>query len=229
VLQMMLEENVEQYAGPCGKHNTPERTGYRHGIEDTTVVMDGQKVRVKRPRVHAADGSGKLPLETLNQFQNEDPLNKKILAKLLNGVCIRKYERTLDMETTDVIGTSKSSVSCRFIDGMETLTEEFFNRKIEGEYPAIMIDGTKIGEMTVIAAMGLDNECKKHILGITGGGTENSESVKNLLSDLIEKGLDANSYINSTRIYYDLIIQFYNKLSIVMKNIIYFVLYYCFL
>ena len=50
VLQMMLEENVEQYARPRGKHNTPERTGYRHGIEDTTVVMGGQKVRVKRPR-----------------------------------------------------------------------------------------------------------------------------------------------------------------------------------
>ena len=43
VLQMMLEENVEQYAGPRGKHNTPERTGYRHGIEDT-----GTASRIRR-------------------------------------------------------------------------------------------------------------------------------------------------------------------------------------
>ena len=193
VLQMMLEENVEQYAGPRGKHNTPERTGYRHGIEDTTVVMGGQKVRVKRPRVRAADGSGELPLESLSQFQNEDPLNKSILAKLLNGVSTRKYERTLDMETTDTVGTSKSSVSRRFIDGMDTIMEEFFNRKIKGDYPVIMIDGTEIGKMTIIAAMGIDNNGKKFILGITGGGTENSEAVKGLFSDLIERGLDANA------------------------------------
>ena len=193
VLQMMLEENVEQYAGPRGKHNTPERTGYRHGIEDTTVVMGGQKVRVKRPRIRATDGSGELPLESLSQFQKEDPLNKSILAKLLNGVSTRKYERTLDMETTDTVGTSKSSVSRRFIDGMDTIMDEFFNRKIKGDYPVIMIDGTEIGKMTIIAAMGIDNNGKKFILGITGGGTENSEAVKGLFSDLIERGLDANA------------------------------------
>ena len=193
VLQMMLEENVEQYAGPRGKHGTPERTGYRHGIEDTTVVLGGQKVRVKRPRVRAVDGSGELPLESLSQFQKEDPLNKAILAKLLNGVSTRKYERTLDIETAEAVGTSKSSVSRRFIGGMETVMEEFFNRKIKGDYPVIMIDGTEIGEMTIIAAMGIDNSGKKYILGITGGGTENSEAVKGLLSDLIERGLDANA------------------------------------
>ena len=160
VLQMMPEENVQQYAGPRGKHKTPERTGYRHGIEDTTVVMGGQKVRVKRPRVRAADDSGELPPESLSQFQNEDPLDKSILARLLNGVSTRKYERTPDMETTDTAGTGKSSVSRRFIDGMDTIMEEFFNRKIKGDYPVIMIDGTEIGKMTVIAAMGIDHNGK---------------------------------------------------------------------
>ena len=33
VMRMMFEEDVEQYAGPKGKHRTEGRTGYRHGTE----------------------------------------------------------------------------------------------------------------------------------------------------------------------------------------------------
>ncbi len=65
VMRMMLEEDVKEYTGPKGKHKTPSRTGYRHGSDKTTVVMGGTKVRVYRPRVRATDGSGELPLETL--------------------------------------------------------------------------------------------------------------------------------------------------------------------
>ena len=90
---MMLEEDVEQYAGPKGKHNYAERSGYRHGTENTTVVMGGKKIRVDRPRVRAVDGSGELPLETLALFQTEDQLNKAVIAKLLSGVSTRKYRQ----------------------------------------------------------------------------------------------------------------------------------------
>ena len=74
VMRMMFEEDVEQHAGPKGEHKTEGRTGYRHGTEKTTVVMGGKKIRADRPRARAIDGSGELPLETLNAFQSEDPL-----------------------------------------------------------------------------------------------------------------------------------------------------------
>lgn len=121
VMRMMLEEDVEQYAGPKGKHNKNERIGYRHGTEKTTVVMGGKKVRVDRPRARAVDGSSELPLETLHLFQTEDPLNKAIMH----------------------------------------------------------------GKMTILAAMGIDDDGKKRILGIAEGGSENSTVVKALLEDLI--------------------------------------------
>lgn len=47
--------------------------------------MGGKKIRVDRPRVRATGGGRELPLETLKTFQNEDPLNKAIMAKLLSG------------------------------------------------------------------------------------------------------------------------------------------------
>ncbi len=174
VMRMMLEEDVEQYAGPKGKHNKNERIGYRHGTEKTTVVMGGKKVRVDRPRARAVDGSSELPLETLHLFQTEDPLNKAIMAKLLSGVSTRKYIRTVDGDNTDAICTSKSEVSRRFIEGIDTLMQEFFKRPIDQDYPVMMIDGLELGKMTILAAMGINDDGKKRILGIAEGGSENS-------------------------------------------------------
>jgi putative transposase len=191
VMRIMLEEDVTQYAGPKGKHKSEERTGYRHGTDKTTVVMGGKKVRVDRPRVRATDGSGELPLETLGLFQSEDPLNKAIMAKLLSGVSTRKYARTVEGDTADAVCTSKSEVSRRFIEGMDTLMNEFFSRKLDQDYPVMMIDGLELGKMTILAAMGIDSDGKKRILGIAEGGSENSTVVKNLIEDLINRGLDA--------------------------------------
>lgn len=52
-----------------------------------------------------------------------------------------------------------------------------------------MMDGLALGKMTVIAALGIDSNGKKRILGLIEGGSENSELVKRLLMDPIERGL----------------------------------------
>ena len=120
VMRMMLEEDVTQYADSKGKHKTEGRTGYRHVSDKTTVVMGGKKVRVTARGSRATDGSGELPLETLSVFQSEDPLNKAIMSKLVSGVSTRKYARTVDGDAADAICTSKSEVSRRFIEGMDS-------------------------------------------------------------------------------------------------------------
>lgn len=189
VMRMMLEEDVTHYAGPKGKHKTAGRTGYRHGTEKTTVVLGGKKVRVDRPRVRALDG-GELLLETLEWFQNEDPLNQAILTQLLAGVSTRKYGRIVEGGADDAVCASKSEVSRRFIAGMATQMQEFFHRKLDQDYPVIMMDGLEMGKMMVLAAMGIDNDGRKRILGITAGGSENSIVVKGLLQDLMDRGLE---------------------------------------
>jgi putative transposase len=188
VMRLMLEEDVTQYAGPKGKHGTAGRTGYRHGTEKTTVVLGGEKVRVDRPRVRGL-GGGELPLETLGLFQNEDPLNQAILTKLLAGISTRKYAHTTEGGADDSVCASKSEVSRRFIGGMDSKMQEFFTRKLCQDYPVMMIDGLELGKMTILAAMGIDSDGKKHVLGIAEGGSENSIVVKGLLEDLIGRGL----------------------------------------
>lgn len=188
VLRQMLDADVEALAGAKGTHN-PDRSAYRHGTESTRVVMGGQKVSAQRPRVRSKDGA-ELPLPTLNLFQNEDPLNRALLSRLLSGVSTRKYARTVDEPIEDASCVSKSEVSRRFAKAMEERMDELFKRRIEGSYPILMMDGLALGKMTIVAAMGIDWEGRKRILGLIEGGSENNEVVKALLADLIERGLD---------------------------------------
>ena len=63
--------------------------------------------------------------------------------------------------------------------------EEFFSRRIDGDYPIMMLDGMAVGKMTVIAAMGIGRDGRKRMLGFSAGGTENQTAVKELLTDLL--------------------------------------------
>jgi len=190
VLRQLMEEEVTELVGKKGKHQK-NRKGYRHGTEKTKVVLGAQKVSTTRPRVRSNEG-GEFPLETLQWFQREDSLNQAVLARLLSGVSCRKYEQTLDTDTASnpTSCTSKSEISRRFITGMQTAMDEFFGRRLDGSYPAVMIDGMCFGKMTIVAAMGIRAGGDKQILGLIEGGSENTEVVKTLLSDLLERGLD---------------------------------------
>jgi transposase-like protein len=185
-MRQIFEYEVEQFAGSKGKHDK-ERSAYRHGSDDTKVVLGGAKVSAKSPRVRTKGGA-EIPLKTLAVFQNEDQMNNDVLAMLLAGVSSRKYGRTVG--TGADACTSKSDVSRRFIAAMRGKMEEFFGRRIEGRYPAIMIDGMGFGKITVVAAMGIGSDGRKRMLGVIEGGSENSEVVKALLADLVERGLD---------------------------------------
>ena len=70
------------------------------------------------------------------------------------------------------------------------MMEEFFTRPLCDDYPVIMMDGLELGKMTILAAMGIDRDGRKHMLGIIEGGSENTEVAKGLLADLTGRGLD---------------------------------------
>ena len=186
VIRQMLEEDATALAGKRGKHQK-DRVTYRHGYEQTKVVCGGEKVSTSRPRVRTKEGV-ELSLPTLSAFQDEDPLNRAILTRLLAGVSTRKYARTEEEAEGGCV--SKSEVSRRFGAGMKAAMEAFFSRRLEEDYAAIMLDGMGFDKITIVAAMGITKGGEKKMLGLAEGGSENSEVVKLLLADLINRGLE---------------------------------------
>ena len=54
----------------------------------------------------------------------------------------------------------------------------------------IYLDGIQMGSHHVLAAVGVDSDGKKHVLGVREGASENAEVTSALLEDLVERGLD---------------------------------------
>jgi len=114
---------------------------------------------------------------------------------MLLGVSSRCYVRSLEPlpEAIEVHGVSKRAVSERFVVGAAKKLAELMRRKLHGrKLIAVMIDGVRFADHVVLAAIGIDINGKKHVLGLREGATENAVVCKALLADLIERGLPTN-------------------------------------
>ena len=64
-------------------------------------------------------------------------------------------------------------------------------RPVPKDLLVLMIDGKFLGGHCVVAAIGVDLQGKKHVLGLWQGATENATVVKGLLEDLVSRGLES--------------------------------------
>lgn len=192
VLMAMLEDDRIALCGP--KHSQlEERKNHRYGYDTGPLVLGGRKVAVRKPRVRSIDGDEEIELPTWRQFTDEDPLTDRALEQMLVGVTTRKYERSLEPlpEGLESQGTSRSSVSRRFVARTSAQVDAFLAQSVKDEdYPVVMIDGTGFGDHLMLVAMGIDSKGEKHVLGVREGTTESEGVCRSLLQDLIERGLD---------------------------------------
>ena len=88
------------------------------------------------------------------------------------------------------MGVSKSSVSRQIIEASEAEVETLLSRRFdELNLVVIYIDGMVVGDHTMIGAVGVDTEGHKHVIAIREGATENTTVVKELLEDLVGRGV----------------------------------------
>ena len=96
----------------------------------------------------------------------------------------------------EVRGAGKSAVSERFVVGTRRGLAELMRRDLNRlALVALMIDGVHFAEHVVLAAVGIESNGHKRVLGLREGATENAAACKALLADLIERGLDSNRAI----------------------------------
>lgn len=93
----------------------------------------------------------------------------------------------------ETVGVRKSNVSREFIEDSEQRMKEFTERRFdEKDILIVYIDGIRFSEFHVIAAVGVDSEGVKHVLGLAEGATENDTVVKDLLEDIVARGVEQN-------------------------------------
>jgi putative transposase len=163
----------------------------RHGKQSGVVPLQDRKVRVERPRLRHRDGGpgAEVSIPAYESMQRDKTLSKKILDTLMRGVSTRNYKEILP-EACEAVGVSKSSVSREFIEASEQAYQALLERRWDQvDLLAIYIDGIVIGDHNVIAAIGIDANGYKHVLGLSEGATENATVVRSLLTRLVEHGI----------------------------------------
>ena len=193
VLAAMMEADR---VGLCGPKGVPDadRRAVRAGSTRSAVVLGGQRIGVKRPRARGVD-AGELELPSFAWANDTDPLNAATMAAIAAGVSMRRYASTQEElpPPEQALSVSKSATSRRFV----ALSEEQLLQWLSGplgtlDLPVVMIDGIHFRDRVILVVLGIDAQGNKHVLGLREGSTESTRVVRSLLSDLIERGLDAD-------------------------------------
>lgn len=163
-----------------------------HGTQQGRVTLSDRKLRVKRPRLRRRGKrkGGEIPVPAYEAMQSNTGVGERMLEILMCGVSTRNYARVIP-EMAETAGVSKSSVSREFIEASEAELKALCERRFDDvDILIVYIDGIVLGGYHVIAAVGVDIEGRKHILGLADGATENATVAKGLLENLVERGVN---------------------------------------
>ena len=181
LLAMMEADRVDL----CGAKGVPDadRRATRGGHTAGAVVLGGQRIGIQRPRARSLD-HGELPLPSYAWAAGRDPLDAATLGAIAAGVSTRRYAGTLEPlpPTQAARSVSKSAVSRRFVALSQQQLSQWLSRSLAGiDLPVVMVDGIHFHDRVILVALGID-----------ALGNKSTRVVRALLSELVERGLDAD-------------------------------------
>jgi putative transposase len=189
-IEAVLTLSAQQTAGP--KHPgkaAGDITWY--GRQKATIPLAERKLRVDKPRLRRkGKGSDKeVPIPAYEAMLENAPLGRRMLEILMKGISTRHYHQVLPA-MTETVGVSKSAVSRQGIEASEQTLKDLCERRFDDQDILIVyLDGIRFGQIHVIVALGVDREGHKHVLGLREGSSENATVVKDLLTDVVARGL----------------------------------------
>lgn len=189
IIRAVIEDEVQRRVGP--RYQPAGEAGcVRWGQQPGYVVFGGQKVSVERPRVRTRAGR-EVALKNYQRLQHDGRRQRAVREGIVAGLSTRNYHRAVE-SVLDGYGIEKSSVSRTFVQASAAQLKRLCERKLDGlDLGALLIDGIHLGKQVLVVALGLETSGKKHVLGLWQGATENTAVVKDLLEDLVARGLSA--------------------------------------
>ena len=169
-IEAVLEMSAEGVAGvkQAGRSRAEDDTVW-YGRQGGMVYLSDRKVRVERPRLRrrGAGEGGEVEVPAYAAMRRPGAVADRMLEVLMAGV------------------------SRETVEASERVLKELMERRLDAwDLLVIYLDGIQMGSHHVLAAVGVDSDGKKHVLGVREGASENAEVTSALLEDLVERGLD---------------------------------------
>jgi putative transposase len=188
IIGTILENEVTRRVGPPHRPS-PASSALRWGRQPGYVVFGGRKVAVERPRVRTREGQ-EVELDSYARLQHDGRRQRAVREGIVAGLTSRNYHRAV-ASVLEGYGIEKSSVSREFVQASAAQLKKLCEKKLaELDLVAILIDGIHLGKQVLVVALGIEISGGKHVLGLWQGATENTTVVKELLEDLVARGLD---------------------------------------
>jgi transposase-like protein len=200
-LNTLLEEEADRVCGAKRYQRSEERADTRAGHYKRKLLTKAGEVELEVPRLR------KLPLETaiIERYRRrESSVEEALIEMYLAGVSVRRVE-----DITEALwGTRVSpSVVSDLNQKIYSQIELWRNRKIEGEHAYVYLDGIwlkrswggEVKNVSVLVAIGVDQEGFREVLGVAEGGREDAASWLAFLRHLKARGLTGVKLIVSDK------------------------------
>lgn len=190
MINELLEEEVTQKAGVRYNRGKPYDGRYsRWGFNPGSVRIGDQKLKIDVPRLYDNDQDKNTMLDRYEDLKHLPEPTEQLINGVLLGLSMRDYAKVID-HLGEGFGISKSSISRSFIDRTEEKLKEFESRSLEHlQIISLFIDGKYLSKEQIIICMGVTLQGKKIPLGFIQTTTENSVPIKDMLTNLKERGL----------------------------------------
>ncbi len=190
ILNSILEKEFETFIG-AGKHErSDERQDYRNGYKERTLKTTLGELNLLRP--YARHGKFETKL-----FENYSRIDKALVSLIvesyLKGVSTRKVESIVGELGIELSHATVSNLSHE----LDELVTEFRTSPLRAYYPYLYVDatylkvfnGTRFVSVSVIIAIGVNEEGYREILDIMIEDAESELAYKDFFSGLKERGI----------------------------------------
>lgn len=199
MLQDQIYEEFDMQIGAKRYERTDTRQDKRIGYRPRTYEVLGHHITgLKIPRARKLD-------IRFTVFDMWERVQSKVLNAMVTAYLLGKSSTTAQ-DIIESFGQSRFSRSYlqRLVKNFELRLKRYQERRIKKHYPYVFIDGMAVKvhdiylkEQIVIFALGMDSKHKIDLLGWTVADSEDEASVRGLLIDLKNRGLEVPDMFTS--------------------------------
>lgn len=187
----MLDKEADVICNAQRYEHTSERKDTRAGHYERKIHTTAGEINVKMPKLR------KLPFESavIERYKRREiSVEEALIEMYLAGVSVRRIEDITEaLWGSRVSAGTISNLNQKAYDNIEL----WRNRPITGSYPYVYLDGIwlkrswggEVRNVSVLVAIGVNQEGFREILGVAEGSKEDSESWLNFLRHLKTRGL----------------------------------------
>ncbi len=190
-LNALLEAQANELCGARKYERSPDRVDQRAGHYKRGLHTQAGNVTLKVPKLRYAS----FETQIIERYRRrESSVEEALVEMYLAGVSVRRVEDITEaLWGTRVSPSTVSQLNQKIYEQVE----KWRNRPLKGSYRYVFIDGIwlkrswggEVKNVSVLIAMGVNEEGYREFIGVSEGMKEDSESWREFLKELKARGL----------------------------------------